>query len=139
MFKKISLFCLLFLAACSTGTKSIKGSLIKDNEISQLRAGTHSKQQVIQILGTPSSKSTLNDDLWYYITDHTITKPLKRTKVSKRQVLILNFKDNILDKVTNLDESSSKSFRPEEEKTESQGKKLTIFDQIIQNLTSGIK
>jgi len=139
MFKQSLLLSLLFLTACAINTKSIRGSLIKENEINQLRLGTHSKQQVIQLLGTPSSKSTLNNDQWYYITDHTITKPLKKTQIDKRQILILTFKNNVLDKISKLDESKSKNFRPEEEKTKSQGTKLTIINQIIQNLTSGIK
>lgn len=138
MFKKFSLICLILLTGCATGTTAIRGSLIKDNEIAKLRTGIQTKQEVVQILGTPSSGSTLNNEKWYYITDHTLTKPLKKTQVIKRQVLTLTFKDNILDSIEKTDESKARHFRPDDEKTKTRGKKLGIIEQVILNLTDGI-
>lgn len=138
MIKKLSLICLIALMGCTTGTTAIRGSLVRDNEIAKLRTGVQTKQDVLQILGTPSSTATLDPNKWFYITDHTQTKPLKKTEVVKRQILTLSFKDDILDSVKKVDETKSKHFRPNEEKTKTRGAKLGIIEQMLLNLTSGI-
>ena len=130
---------LLVLTACA-GTTTIHGSLIKPADVDKLRIGVHNKQQVMRILGTPSTTSTLNQEKWYYITDIKVTEPLKKPYLKERQVIGLTFDESgVLDKVFEKDESVSKQFSPEEQTTETQGEKLGFFEQIFLNLTSGIK
>lgn len=128
---------LLTLTACSS-TTNIHGSLIKPADVDKLRVGVHTKQEVIRLLGTPSTVSTLNEEKWYYITDVTVTEPLKRPYLKERQVFGVSFnKENKLDKIFEKDESFSKEFKPSVKTTKTQGQKLGIMDQIYQNLTSG--
>jgi len=137
--KKTLLGLLLVLTACA-GTTTIHGSLIKPADVDKLRIGVHNKQQVMRILGTPSTVSTLNQEKWYYITDIKVTEPLKKPYLKERQVIGLTFDENgVLDRVFEKDETVSKTFSPAEETTKTQGEKLGFFEQIFLNLTSGNK
>tara|TARA_Y100001960_G_scaffold309024_1_gene366982 strand:+ start:2125 stop:2538 length:414 start_codon:yes stop_codon:yes gene_type:complete len=136
--KKIGLGLALLLTACA-GTTEIHGSLVKPADVDRLRVGVHNQQQVMRILGTPTTTSTLNDETWYYITETKIRKPLAKPELKDRQVFVLVFnKDGLLDRIAEKDELSAKEFEPSKETTNSQGKDIGIVDQIYWNLTSGI-
>ncbi|PPR10480.1 MAG: Outer membrane protein assembly factor BamE [Proteobacteria bacterium] len=136
--KKILLAGVLLLASCA-GTTNIHGSLVKPADVDKLRIGVHDKQQVMRILGTPSTVSTLNGEKWYYITDITVTEPLQKPSLKERQIIGLVFtQDGILDRVFDKDETVAKNFSPESTTTQTQGEKLGVGEQIYLNLTSGL-
>lgn len=136
--KKICLGLSLLLTACA-GTTEIHGSLVKPADIDRLRVGVDNKQQVMRLLGTPSTTSILDEEKWYYITDVKQRKPLEKPKLKERQVVGLVFnEDGILDRVFEKDELSSKQFSPANETTKTQGKKLGVTEQIYLNLTTGL-
>lgn len=135
--QKILLGLLLTLTSCA-GTSQIHGSLIKPADVDKLRIGVHSKQQVMRLLGSPSTVSTLNQEKWYYITDITVTEPLKKPYLKERQVFVVSFnEEGKLDKIYEKDETASKTFAPLDKTTVTQGQKLGVVEQIYQNLTSG--
>jgi|TARA_Y100001960_G_C14691729_1_gene836730 outer membrane protein assembly factor BamE (lipoprotein component of BamABCDE complex) len=135
--KKLLLALSLTLTACA-GTTQIHGSLIKPADVDKLRIGIHTKNDVVGLLGSPTTISTLNQEKWYYITDTKVTEPLKKPYLKERQVFAVSFnKDGKLDKIFEKDESYSKTFKVEEETTKTQGQKFGIIDQIYYTLTSG--
>lgn len=136
--KRIVLGLALLLTACA-GTTQIHGSLVKPADIDKLRIGVHNQQQVMRILGTPTTISTLNEEKWYYITDVKIKKPLAKPELKSRQVVGLVFnKEGILDRVFEKDELAAKEFEPAKDTTKSQGQDIGVVDQIYWNLTSGM-
>lgn len=137
--KKVCLGLTLLLTACA-GTTEIHGSLVKPADVDRLRVGVHNQQQVMRLLGTPSTISTLNEEKWYYITDTKIRKPLAKPELKERQVVGLVFtKDGILDKIFEKNEMESKKFEPAAKSTKTQGKKLGVTEQIYLNMTSMVK
>lgn len=137
--KKAFLGLTLLLTACA-GTTEIHGSLVKPADVDRLRVGVDTQQRVMRLLGTPSTISTLNEEKWFYITDIKVTKPLTKPKLKERQIVGLVFnKNGILDRVFEKTEIESKQFTPEQETTATQGQKMGVTDQILLNLTSGLK
>jgi outer membrane protein assembly factor BamE (lipoprotein component of BamABCDE complex) len=58
------------LAGCMGGEEFQRGYLVDERAVSQIKAGT-SAQQVLQIMGTPSTVSTVGNQSWYYISQTT--------------------------------------------------------------------
>lgn len=134
---KFILVMFLLLSACASNTQ-IHGALVKPADVDRLRVGVNNKQQVLQILGTPSTTSTLNEEKWFYITDVKEKKVLAKPTLKERQIFGVVFnKDGILDRVFEKDEMSSKTFAPADVTTKTRGQKVGIIDQIYFNLTSG--
>ncbi len=57
-------------AACLSGEEFQKGYLIDKKAVAQVKNGM-SADQVLQILGTPSTVSTVGNQSWYYISQVT--------------------------------------------------------------------
>ena len=60
----------VMLAGCAV-SEDQRGNLPDPEKLAQVQPGTTSKEQVIKILGSPSSESTFDDDVWYYISRKT--------------------------------------------------------------------
>lgn len=57
----------LSLAGCMKGEEFQRGYILDERAVSQVKPGL-SAEQVLQILGTPSTVSTVGNKSWYYIS-----------------------------------------------------------------------
>src|SRR5215211_6896258 len=57
-------------AACTMGEEFHKGYLVDERAVNQVQAGMNA-EQVLNILGTPSTVSTVGNKSWYYISQIT--------------------------------------------------------------------
>ena len=112
----------LFISNCSFN-KAIKhhGVNLLEKKQEKLFLKTTNKNDIIQILGSPSTKSAFDNDIWIYIERKTTTKKLfklAREKVLVNNVLVLEI-DNYgllskkefynMEKMNKLDFSKSKT------------------------------
>jgi outer membrane protein assembly factor BamE (lipoprotein component of BamABCDE complex) len=81
------------LAGCST-TVEQRGNLPPPDELAQIHPGKTTKDQVVKILGTPSSISVFNDKDWYYVSLRTKQFSFFDPKVLDQQVYIVDFNDD---------------------------------------------
>jgi outer membrane protein assembly factor BamE (lipoprotein component of BamABCDE complex) len=58
------------LSGCIGGEEFQRGYLVDEKAVSQIKPGA-SAPQVLQILGTPSTVSTVGNQSWYYISQTT--------------------------------------------------------------------
>ena len=58
------------LAACTTAGPQVQGYLIDEKAVAEIKPGM-SAEQVLKILGTPSTVSTVGNQRWYYISQNT--------------------------------------------------------------------
>ena len=79
----------LFIANCSFN-KAIKhhGVNLLEKKQEKLFLKTTNKNDIIKILGPPSTKSTFDNDVWIYIERKTTTK--KIFKLAKKKILVNN-------------------------------------------------
>ena len=66
LFFLFSIFFLL-LSSC-TPRYSYHGNYFSAEEINFLKKTRLSKAEILQVMGTPSTKTTFSDNVWYYIT-----------------------------------------------------------------------
>lgn len=123
----------LAVSACSPRAHT-RGNLPDPKKVSQLKAGDISREEVIEFLGSPSSRASFGDEVWFYISEQTETFAWFEPEIKNRQVLALHFDiDGTLNKieVSGLDQANS--VIPIDRKTPTHGNKMTVLEQLVGN------
>jgi outer membrane protein assembly factor BamE (lipoprotein component of BamABCDE complex) len=122
------------LTACST-TVEQRGNLPPPDEIAQIHPGKTTKDEVVKILGTPSSIGVFNDKNWYYISARTSQFSFLDPKVLDQQVFIVGFNnDGIVKAVDHKTLEDGKEVVPVARATPAPGRELTFLEQLLGNL-----
>lgn len=122
------------LSACAT-TVDQRGNLPPPEEVAQIHPGKTTKDQVIKILGTPSSVSVFSDNHWYYISSRTQQFSFFDPKVLDQQVFVVNFNDDgIVRAVDHKTLVDGKEVVPVARATPAPGRELTFLEQLLGNL-----
>lgn len=79
-----------------------RGYQIDDQALEKIKAGT-SAEQVLSIMGTPSTTSTIGGSAWYYISQQTNRQlAFSRQEVTDQRVLAIYFtKANKVERIAN--------------------------------------
>ena len=111
--KKILLLTFIFILSCTTN-KVVKhhGVHFLDKKQKKLEINTTNKNDIIKLLGEPSTKSSFDNDVWIYIERKISTGSifkLGKEKLITNNVLVLEIDDlGLLAKVTFYQLSSPK-------------------------------
>jgi outer membrane protein assembly factor BamE (lipoprotein component of BamABCDE complex) len=123
------------LANCAPDVEQ-RGNLPSADKLSEIHAGTTTKDEVTKILGTPSSVSVFNNDKsWYYISRRTSQTAFFDPDVLDQQVYIVKFNDQGV--VTAVDHKvleDGKEVTPVARATPAPGRELSFLEQLIGNL-----
>jgi outer membrane protein assembly factor BamE (lipoprotein component of BamABCDE complex) len=121
------------LAACAT-MSDVRGNLPDEERLGQVRPGI-TKESVQQILGTPSSVGTFDDNTWYYISKKTEQWAFKAPKMVEQQVIAVDFDQNgrVRD-VRRHGKEEAMAVDPVDRTTPTPGKELGFFEQLFGNL-----
>lgn len=124
----------LGMAACDTPVH-VRGHVTDPESIEAIKEGEYTEEDVLALLGTPSTVSTFNDHKWYYIGYRSSQFAFELPDVLERNVLVLSFDDTgFVDQkvVYSLDDGREIDFVSRETPTE--GRDFTIMQQILGNL-----
>ncbi len=128
----------LSLSACSKNYYD-QGYMLKEESLTKLKVGQHSKQDVLQLLGSPSFQSSFDSNSWMYLSTTRYNKPLDQNVLDKRQLVVLEFsKENLLTNISRKTEDEGVNIKPSEQITEVKGHKPTVFEQLVDSATSGL-
>ena len=125
---------LLALGACSSGLNT-HGNLPDKELVEDIQPGVHNRDDVLDILGSPSAISTFQDNRWYYIGSRSETVAFFDRDILERNVLVVSFSEDGLvgeKKVYNL--KDGQDVDPVDRVTPTEGKKLTILQQLFGNV-----
>jgi outer membrane protein assembly factor BamE (lipoprotein component of BamABCDE complex) len=124
----------VMLAGCAV-SEDQRGNLPDPEKLAQIQPGTTSKEQVIKILGSPSSESTFDDDVWYYISRRTKQIAFFSPTVLDQQVYIVDFNDKgIVKDVGHKTMADGEHISPAPGATPSPGRELSFMEQLIGNI-----
>ena len=124
----------LLLAACGSPVQ-VRGQIPDTDSIEAIKAGVQRREDVRELLGTPSTISTFEDQKWYYIGQKSIDYTFKKTKVLERSVLVVSF-----DGTGRVDEKAFYTLAdgweidPVARITPTEGREMTIMQQLLGNL-----
>ncbi len=103
--------------------------------IDQIEAGKQNRQTVAQILGSPSTISTFDANIWYYITQQTKNYAFFKPEIIDQTVLVVAFDDGgTVAEVRQYTIEDGLIVDPVTRKTPTVGKELTILQQLFGNV-----
>jgi outer membrane protein assembly factor BamE (lipoprotein component of BamABCDE complex) len=68
-----------------------RGDMIESSRLERLQPGVQKKDDVAQLLGSPSSTAVFDDETWYYIADVEQRYSIFDRDIAERQVVTLRF------------------------------------------------
>jgi len=133
-------FCLL--AACATvglsacgNNVQLRGNTPDPEDIAVIQPGVQSRQDVIDLLGSPSTVSTFQDRKWYYIGQKTEEIAFMKPSVIDRQVLVVTFDEGGLVEGTQIyGMDDAQDIEPVDRETPTEGRDLTLLQQLFGNI-----
>jgi outer membrane protein assembly factor BamE (lipoprotein component of BamABCDE complex) len=122
------------VAGCAASVEQ-RGNLPTQDKIAEVHPGSTTKDEVIKILGSPSSVGIFNDKSWYYISRRTGQFAFFDPNVLDQQVYILNFDDQgVVKAVDHKVLEDGKEIVPVARTTPAPGRELSFLEQVIGNL-----
>jgi outer membrane protein assembly factor BamE (lipoprotein component of BamABCDE complex) len=122
------------LVGC-TPTVQTHGHSLEEEQIAQVKSGETSRQEVLQILGSPSALSTFDDDTWYYVSQRTEKTSFYQEGLVAQDVVAIAFDDQ--DRVAGVNRhglDQMASIDPVDRVTPTAGSSPSILQQLIGNI-----
>lgn len=134
MFKKNTIaFLFLTISACAPNIIQ-HGNLVSEDKIAYLKTDYHTKDDVVEILGPPSSFGLVDKNKWYYIGRSGEQIAFFAPDIEREVVLRLDFNDEgTLQQVTVFKDEAREEISPNKKKTKAGGHDLGIFEQVFGN------
>src|ERR1700737_2177980 len=111
------------------------GNLPTSEKLAEIQPGVTSKDEVIKILGSPSSVSIFNDKSWYYISRRTGQTAFFEPDLLDQQVYIVSFDDQgVVKTVDHKGVQDARAIEPVPRATPAPGRELTFLERVIGNV-----
>ena len=122
------------LTACADAVNT-HGNMPDPEAVSEILPGIHSRQDVLGLLGTPSTVSTFQDSRWYYIGAKSEKIAFFDRDILERRVVVVSFDDNGTvgeKRVYTL--ADGQEIEPVDRITPTEGREITVMQQLFGNL-----
>jgi outer membrane protein assembly factor BamE (lipoprotein component of BamABCDE complex) len=121
------------LSACSPRIHT-RGNLPDVERVEELKPGDITKEEVAEILGSPSTVASFGNEAWLYISERTETLAWFHPEVMERNVLVLEFdKEGVLVEKMQVGLDAANKVIPSDRRTPTHGNKLTAIEQLVGN------
>ena len=129
----------LFISACTLKkVEKHHGVHFLDKKQEKLKVNQSNKNDIIKLLGSPSTKSTFDNDLWIYIerkTDNSSLAKFGSEKIIINNVLLLEINSmGLLEKKEFLNLKNMQDLKFSEQTTNNQYKKNTFLYDFLSSL-----
>ena len=132
------IFAILFFQLNSCGLKVIEnhGQIYEKNiNFKELQVGKTTKNEIVQLLGSPSTTSNFdNEQSWIYISSEFKKFIFLDGSNTDQKILILSFNQNTLKNKELLSKNDINNIEYEETLTDSRGKKVNWLKEFFTNL-----
>ena len=125
---------LIFFSGCSKDINT-RGNLPDESALAKLKPGGQTRQDVEEILGTPSHIAMFDNEKWFYISSVTTQYAFYPIEELKRDVYVIEFdKRGILKNIGSLDIKDGNDIQTSERITPTMGRDYSLIEQLIGNL-----
>jgi outer membrane protein assembly factor BamE (lipoprotein component of BamABCDE complex) len=133
--KKFAFSCLTLatLSACAPVVAQ-RGNMLEDHQLQQITAGTSTKSDVLRTLGSPTTQSTFNPDIWYYIGQTVEKRGILDPQVAEERVVIVSFNAEGIVQDFHDAEGERQDIPYARTKTPTHGNELTFTQQLLGNM-----
>lgn len=120
----------LALSACANDIIQ-HGAIIPEYGLEQIPEGS-SREQVLLVLGTPSTTATLDNEVFYYISEKRARRGPFKPEVIDRRVVAVEFdENNTVTRVADYGLKDGKVFDFVSRTTPTRGKEVTLVRQLL--------
>jgi outer membrane protein assembly factor BamE (lipoprotein component of BamABCDE complex) len=127
-----------YLSGCAANT-ALRGNLPTESQLEQIKVGETSRQDIVKILGNPSTRGTFDSQVWYYVSRQTEQWAFMPAKVVDQQVIAVYF--NPRGEVQHLERYRTEDGRKVDvvdRETATSGHELGFWEQMFGNMGLGI-
>ncbi|HUG60329.1 MAG TPA: outer membrane protein assembly factor BamE [Methylomirabilota bacterium] len=118
------------LAACGPPPRQ-HGYVLSENALEQVPIGS-SREQVLLVLGTPSTTSALSGETFYYISQTVQTTPVMGRDLTDQRVLAVYFgEDGTVREIANYGLQDGKVFDFISRRTRTGGAEVSLIAQLL--------
>ena len=132
------IFAILFFQLNSCGLKVVEnhGQIYEKNiNFKELQVGKTTKNEIVELLGSPSTTSNFDDEQsWIYISSEFKKFIFLDGSNTDQKILILSFNQNTLKNKELLSKNDINNIEYEETLTDSRGKKVNWIKDFFSNL-----
>jgi outer membrane protein assembly factor BamE (lipoprotein component of BamABCDE complex) len=126
--------CGLLVGACDP-IVNVRGHVPTPGSMEKLEVGTQSREDVLRLLGSPSTVASFNDETWYYISQRQEYVAFLSPSISEQKVTAIHFGENgRIKEIKTFGPADAKDPGMVDRKTPTSGKELTVLDQIFGNV-----
>lgn len=131
----VALFAVALLGACEPVVAN-RGNILDLDMLAQIKPGTTTREEVASKLGTPTSVSTFDDKVWYYVGRQTEQYSFFAPDIIKQQAVEVDFDDKgVVTAAKKLDVSQAADAEPVERKTPTYGQQNTLLRELLGDLS----
>ncbi|HEX5795312.1 MAG TPA: outer membrane protein assembly factor BamE [Geminicoccaceae bacterium] len=124
----------LGLAACAPEV-STHGYRLDDAALARLEPGRTTRDEALQLLGSPSSVATFDERVWYYVTQRTERMSFYQEEVVDQQVLAITFDDSgVVRDIERQELADARQLALVDRETPTSGSELSMLEQFLGNL-----
>ena len=126
--------CAILLGSCSPIIQT-RGNTPDPILLGQIEPGELSRDDIANMLGSPSSIANFGEETWYYISKQTETIGFFEPEIIEQQVVAIAFDDSgMVASVSTYGLDDAQDIEPSERVTPTGGRKLTVLEQLFGNL-----
>ena len=122
------------VAGCATKLAN-RGNHLDPLKLAEIKLGKQTREEVSELLGSPSSRTTFGNDTWYYISNRTETFAFFTPEVIERHVVMIRFgADGKVSKIENFELDDGQDVQLVKRTTPTHGTEMTVIEQVVGNL-----
>lgn len=122
------------LGACQA-TIDVRGFVPDEENLARIKVGEQKKEDVRELLGTPSTIGIFGDETWLYISRRTETYAFFEPRVLEQKVVAIVFDEaGSVSNVQRLELADGKVVQHIARVTPSPGKELSFLEQLLGNV-----
>ncbi len=129
----LALMAFAALPAC-TPMKATHGNLLQEDRTSQIQVGSSTRDDVFRVLGSPTTVSPFNNNVWYYMGQKTEKHGIFDTEVTDEKIVVVKFDDNNIVTAFDTMDNARLDVPIKDSKTPTYGNEVTIMQQLLGNL-----
>lgn len=121
------------LCAC-TPTQNVRGNLLQDYQLAEVKAGQDTRSDVLRKPGSPTTTAPFDENVWYYLGQETEKRGILDPEVKNERVVAVVFDaDGVVTEVQDIDNDRIE-LPYVRRKTPTSGNEVTVMQQFLGNL-----
>ena len=137
--KKQQFLTLVFILSLSvlpscTPMKATHGNLLEEDRTSQVEVGISTREDVFRVLGSPTTVSPFDNNVWYYMGQKTEKRGIFDKEVTDEKIVIVQFDENNTVSMFDTMANARLDVPIKDSKTPTYGNEVTVLQQMLGNL-----